>query len=67
MKLPIRSPYSSITLLATWTADIALPDLVLFAFTAEIGSKSGEALNLLARWAATESRPIAADTSDRAS
>ena len=41
------------------------PDLVLFAFTAEVGSKSDEALNLLASWAATENQPIAADTSDR--
>ena len=41
------------------------PDLVMFAFTAEIGSKSDEALNLLASWAATENQPIAADTSDR--
>ena len=41
------------------------PDLVLFAFTAEIGSKSDEALNLLASWAATETQPIATDTTDR--
>ena len=41
------------------------PDLVLFVFTAEVGSKSDEALNLLASWAATENQPIAADTSDR--
>ena len=37
----------------------------MFAFTAEVGSKSDEALNLLASWAATENQPIAADTSDR--
>jgi hypothetical protein len=41
------------------------PDLVMFAFIAEVGSKSDEALNLLASWAATENQPIAADTSDR--
>ena len=41
------------------------PDLVMFVFTAELGSKSDEALNLLASWTATESEPIAADTSDR--
>jgi hypothetical protein len=37
----------------------------MFGFTADIGSKSDEALNLLASWAATENQPIAADTSDR--
>src|SRR4029453_11198557 len=31
------------------------PGLTLFAYTAEAGSKSEEALNLLASWAATES------------
>jgi len=40
-------------------------DLVLFVFTAEVGSKSEEALNLLASWTATEAEPIVADTSDR--
>lgn len=39
--------------------------LVLFAFTVEASSKSEQALNLLASWAATESEPIAAETSDR--
>ena len=29
------------------------PDLVMFAFTAEVGSKSEGALNLLASWTAT--------------
>jgi hypothetical protein len=29
------------------------PDLVMFAFTAEVGSKSEESLNLLASWTAT--------------
>jgi MmyB-like transcription regulator ligand binding domain len=38
-------------------------DLVLFVFTAEAGSKSEEALNLLASWTATEGEPILADTS----
>jgi hypothetical protein len=32
--------------------------LVLFVFTAEAGSKSEQALNLLASWTATESAPI---------
>jgi hypothetical protein len=41
------------------------PDLVMFAFTPEVGSKSEEALNLLASWTATGDEPIAADTSDR--
>ena len=40
-------------------------DLVLFAFTAEAGSRSEEALDLLASWTATESEPIAVDTTDR--
>lgn len=40
------------------------PDLVLFVFTAEIGSKSDEALNLLASWTAPDREPIAADTRD---
>ena len=43
----------------------AEPDLVMFAFTADAGSKSDEALNLLASWAATEDEPVAAGTSDR--
>ncbi len=38
---------------------VADPDLVLFAFTAEVGSKSEEALHLLGSWTATE--PIVAD------
>jgi transcriptional regulator with XRE-family HTH domain len=38
------------------------PDLVMFAFTAEIGSKSDEGLNLLASWTATELEPVASDT-----
>jgi transcriptional regulator with XRE-family HTH domain len=37
------------------------PDLVMFAFTAEIGSKSDEALNLLASWTATPDRQLAAE------
>jgi hypothetical protein len=36
----------------------------MFAFTAEVGSKSEEALNLLASWTATEDEPSGADTSD---
>ena len=41
------------------------PDLVLFAFTPEVGSRSEQALSLLASWTATEDEPIAADMSDR--
>ncbi len=37
------------------------PDLVMFAFTAEIGSKSEEALNLLASWTATPDQQLAAE------
>ena len=40
------------------------PDLVMFAFTPEVGSRSEETLNLLASWTATEQEPIAADTND---
>ena len=36
----------------------AAPDLVLFAFTAEVGSKSEDALNLLASWTATPDQEI---------
>jgi hypothetical protein len=50
---------------AAWMTLAADPDLVLFAFTAEVGSKSEEALNLLASWTATESEPIDAAISDR--
>jgi MmyB-like transcription regulator ligand binding domain len=32
---------------------VAEPELTMFVFTAEVGSKSEEALNLLASWAAT--------------
>jgi len=37
-------------------------DLVLFVFTAEVGSKSEEAPNLLASWTATEAEPIVGRT-----
>jgi transcriptional regulator with XRE-family HTH domain len=40
------------------------PDLVMFAFTAEVGSRSEAALNLLASWTATE-HAVAVDTNDR--
>ena len=36
------------------------PDLVMFAFTAETGSKSDEALNLLASWTALPDQQLAA-------
>ena len=42
----------------------AAPDLVMFAFTAEVGSKSEEALNLLASWAASGGEAIAAEITD---
>jgi hypothetical protein len=35
------------------------PDLVMFAFTAEVGSRSEEGLNLLASWSATPDRQLA--------
>jgi hypothetical protein len=41
------------------------PDLVMFAFTAEIGSKSEQALNLLASWTATPDQQTAAGLHDR--
>ena len=41
------------------------PDLVMFVFTAEVGSRSEQALSLLASWAATEDEPVAADVRDR--
>ena len=37
------------------------PDLVMFAFTAEIGSKSDEALNLLASWTAMPNQQLTAE------
>jgi transcriptional regulator with XRE-family HTH domain len=41
------------------------PDLVLFAFTAEVGSRSEEALNLLASWTATPDENLAGDSGER--
>ena len=40
------------------------PDLVLFAFTAEVGSKSEQALNLLASWAATPDQQATGELHD---
>jgi len=40
------------------------PDLVMFAFTAEIGSKSEQALNLLASWTATPDQQTATELHD---
>ena len=37
------------------------PDLVMFAFTAEVGSKSDEALNLLASWTTARDDPSVSD------
>jgi hypothetical protein len=45
------------------TAD---PDLTMFAYTAEPGSRSEEALNLLASWTATLDQAEPVDSSDRA-
>jgi transcriptional regulator with XRE-family HTH domain len=44
----------------------AEPDLVMFAFTADAGSKSEEALNLLASWTATPDERLAGDIGERA-
>jgi transcriptional regulator with XRE-family HTH domain len=41
------------------------PDLVLFAFTVEVGSKSEEALNLLASWTATPDQQPASELRDK--
>jgi len=41
------------------------PDLVMFAFTAEIGSRSQEALNLLASWTATPDQQLVGEPGDR--
>jgi transcriptional regulator with XRE-family HTH domain len=41
------------------------PDLVLFAFTAEIGSRSEEALNLLASWTATPDQRVEGELGER--
>jgi len=41
------------------------PDLVMFAFTADIGSKSDEGLNLLASWADARDELVVADTNDQ--
>jgi hypothetical protein len=37
---------------------VADPELTMFVFTAEVGSKSEEALNLLASWTATLDEPV---------
>ena len=42
------------------------PGLMLFVYTAEVGSKSEEALNLLASWAATGDQAEAAHATDGA-
>jgi len=41
------------------------PGLTMFAFTAETGSKSEHALNLLASWAATPDQVETAHATDR--
>jgi hypothetical protein len=43
--------------LATWT--------IMFVFTAEVGSKSDEALNLLGSWTAAQGVATSADASGR--
>ena len=40
--------------------------LTMFAYTAEVGSKSEEALNLLASWTATLDQPEPVHAPDRA-
>jgi len=45
---------------------VAIPDLTMFAFTAEPSSKSEEALNLLASWTATLDQAEAANVTDGA-
>lgn len=40
---------------------VADPELTMFVFTAEVGSKSEEALNLLASWTASIDEPIRSD------
>jgi transcriptional regulator with XRE-family HTH domain len=44
---------------------VADPDLTLFAFTAEVGSKSEEALNLLGSWTATLGESVSSDAPNR--
>jgi hypothetical protein len=44
---------------------VADPELTMFAFTAEPGSKSEEALNLLATWTATLDEAEPANLTDR--
>ena len=41
------------------------PGLTMFVYTAEVGSKSEEALNLLASWAATLDEAEPANVTDR--
>ena len=55
---PIVGPLELTYEVMTFAAD---PDLVMFAYTAEVGSKSDEGLNLLASWTATAPQPVAAD------
>ena len=42
------------------------PGLTIFTYTAEPGSRSEEALNLLASWAATHDQPETAPATDEA-
>ena len=44
---------------------VADPELTMFAFTAEVGSTSDEALNLLASWTATLDEAEAPDLGGR--
>jgi hypothetical protein len=44
---------------------VADPELRMFAFTAEAGSKSAESLGLLASWAATEAPEPATEADSR--
>ena len=44
---------------------VADPELTMFAFTAEVGSKSEEALNLLGSWTATLDESVSSDAPNR--
>ena len=44
---------------------VADPELTMFVFTAEVGSKSEEALNLLGSWTATLGESVSSDAPNR--
>ena len=59
---PVVGPLELTFEVMTLAAD---PDLTLFAFTAEVGSKSEEALNLLGSWTATLGESVSSDAPNR--